>query len=149
MKCHFMQSNRAGLKNLLAIQTDLAVGGTLWFPNLTLPDSTWILPVSLGLINLLIVEMSTLRKAELSKYQKYTTNFIRGISLVMIPIAAGVPTSMSLYWFTSSFVGVGQNLLMCSPSFRHLCRIPKTKSFSDTPYKDLLASFITKYSIKK
>lgn len=114
-----------------AVQTGLAVGGTLWFPNLTFPDSTWILPVSLGLINLLIVEISTLRKTELSKYQKCTTYLIRGISLVMIPIAATVPSSMSLYWFTSSIVGLGQNLLMCSPSFRHLCRIPKIKSYSD------------------
>ncbi|KAI4787167.1 hypothetical protein KUCAC02_036643, partial [Chaenocephalus aceratus] len=31
-------------------------GGALWFPDLTVPDSTWILPLSLGLTNLIIVE---------------------------------------------------------------------------------------------
>lgn len=42
------------------LQCDLAAGGTLWFPDLTAPDSTWILPVFLGLTNLFIVEVSLL-----------------------------------------------------------------------------------------
>ncbi|NXG01363.1 COX18 protein, partial [Sakesphorus luctuosus] len=39
------------------LQEQFSSGGTLWFPDLTAPDSTWILPVSLGLVNLLIVEV--------------------------------------------------------------------------------------------
>nr|XP_005997649.1 PREDICTED: mitochondrial inner membrane protein COX18 [Latimeria chalumnae] len=128
---------------------ELAAGGMLWFPDLTLPDSTWILPVLVGVVNLLIVEIFALRKLEPSKFQKYVTNFIRAISLVMIPIAATVPSSMALYWLSSSAVGLGQNLLLHSPTFRQLCRIPKAKSDSDTPYKDITAAFLTKYFMKK
>ncbi|XP_034440983.1 cytochrome c oxidase assembly protein COX18, mitochondrial isoform X1 [Hippoglossus hippoglossus] len=40
-----------------AVQCDLAAGGALWFPDLSSPDSTWILPLGVGLINLLIVEV--------------------------------------------------------------------------------------------
>lgn len=40
------------------VQTDLASGGTLWFLDLTSPDSTWILPICLGLTNLFIIEVS-------------------------------------------------------------------------------------------
>ncbi|NXU71034.1 COX18 protein, partial [Oreotrochilus melanogaster] len=40
-----------------AVQEQFSAGGALWFPDLTAPDSTWILPVSLGLVNLLIVEV--------------------------------------------------------------------------------------------
>lgn len=40
-----------------ASEAGLATGGALWFPDLTLPDSTWIMPVSLGLINLIITEV--------------------------------------------------------------------------------------------
>lgn len=123
----------------------LATGGTLWFPDLTLPDSTWIMPVSLGLINLLITEIFALRQLEPSKFQKYVTNFIRGISLVMIPIAATVPSSMSLYWLSSSCVGLAHNLLMKSPRFRSICRIPPTRSDSESPYKDIAAAFVAKY----
>ncbi|XP_041713542.1 cytochrome c oxidase assembly protein COX18, mitochondrial-like [Coregonus clupeaformis] len=109
------------------LQTDLAVGGALWFSDLTLPDSTWIIPVSLGLINLLM------RRIEASRFQKYVTNFIRGISLVMIPIAATVPSSMALYWLSSICVGLGHNLLLRSPRLRRLCHIPSTRPDSDTP----------------
>ncbi|XP_075785514.1 cytochrome c oxidase assembly protein COX18, mitochondrial isoform X3 [Pelodiscus sinensis] len=76
----------------LAVQEQLSTGGTLWFTDLTLPDTTWILPISLGLLNLLLVEIFALRKLELSRFQKYVTNFIRGLSLLMIPIAATVPS---------------------------------------------------------
>ncbi|XP_067313236.1 cytochrome c oxidase assembly protein COX18, mitochondrial isoform X2 [Pseudorasbora parva] len=123
----------------------LATGGALWFPDLTVPDSTWIVPVSLGLINLLITEIFALRQLEPSKFQKYVTHFIRGISLVMIPIAATVPSSMSLYWLSSSCVGLAHNLLLRSPRFRGICRIPPTRSDSDTPYKDITAAFVAKY----
>lgn len=40
------------------LKSELATGGALWFSDLTLPDSTWILPICLGLTNLLIVEVS-------------------------------------------------------------------------------------------
>ncbi|XP_069755447.1 cytochrome c oxidase assembly protein COX18, mitochondrial isoform X1 [Narcine bancroftii] len=128
---------------------DLSVGGVLWFPDLTLPDSTWIMPLSLGLINLLIVEMFALQRIELSKFQKYVTYMIRGFSVLMVPIAATVPSSMALYWLTSSCVGLGQNLLLRSPSLRTLCQIPKMKSDSDTPYRDLSVGFLAKYFPRK
>ncbi|XP_016421161.1 cytochrome c oxidase assembly protein COX18, mitochondrial [Sinocyclocheilus rhinocerous] len=127
------------------LEAGLATGGVLWFPDLTLPDSTWIMPVSLGLINLLITEIFALRQLEPSKFQKYVTNFIRGISLVMIPIAATVPSSMCLYWLSSSCVGLAHNLLLRSPRFRAVCRIPPARSDSETPYKDIAAAFVAKY----
>uniref|UniRef100_H3B579 Cytochrome c oxidase assembly factor COX18 n=1 Tax=Latimeria chalumnae TaxID=7897 RepID=H3B579_LATCH len=144
----FLRKQKLRLEHV-ALREELAAGGMLWFPDLTLPDSTWILPVLVGVVNLLIVEIFALRKLEPSKFQKYVTNFIRAISLVMIPIAATVPSSMALYWLSSSAVGLGQNLLLHSPTFRQLCRIPKAKSDSDTPYKDITAAFLTKYFMKK
>lgn len=41
-----------------SVQEQLAADGILWFPDLTALDSTWILPISVGIINLLIVEVS-------------------------------------------------------------------------------------------
>ncbi|CAI9587152.1 unnamed protein product [Staurois parvus] len=131
------------------LHKQLQEGGTLWFPDLTVPDSTWILPISLGFINLLLVEMFTLRKIELSKFQRYITNFLRAASVVMIPIAATVPSCMALYWVSSSLVGLSQNLLLKSPAVQQLFRVPRTKAYSDTPYKDLLSALITKYFNKK
>ncbi|CAH2301431.1 mitochondrial inner membrane COX18 [Pelobates cultripes] len=132
-----------------ALHRQLEEGGALWFPDLTLPDATWILPVSLGLVNLLNLEIFALRKINLSKFQKILTNFIRMICILMVPVAASVPSSMALYWFSSSCVGLTHNLLLRSPTLRRIFKIPKLKSDSDTPYKDILSAFVSKYLQKK
>lgn len=129
--------------NQSALQSELAAGGALWFPDLTVPDSTWILPVCLGLTNLLIVEVFSLQRVNPSGFQKFVTNCIRGFSVLMIPIAASVPSSMALYWFTSSLVGFSHNLFLRSPAIHKILHLGTQRS--DSPYRDLLAAFISKY----
>ncbi|KAJ7313379.1 hypothetical protein JRQ81_004690 [Phrynocephalus forsythii] len=131
------------------IQEQLSTGGVLWFSDLTVPDSTWIIPISLGLLNLFIVELFALRKTEVSTLQKYITHFFRALSLLMIPIAAAAPSCVALYWLSSSFVGLSHNLLLRSPAFRRLCAIPQTKSHSDTPYRDLVSALRVKLSLNR
>ncbi|XP_078004375.1 cytochrome c oxidase assembly protein COX18, mitochondrial isoform X2 [Phascolarctos cinereus] len=76
-----------------SIREQFSTGGVLWFPDLTLLDSTWILPISVGMLNLLIVEIFALQKLEMSRFHKYVTHFARGISVLIIPIAATVPSA--------------------------------------------------------
>ncbi|GAB0189486.1 cytochrome c oxidase assembly protein COX18, mitochondrial [Grus japonensis] len=131
------------------VQEQFSAGGALWFTDLTAPDSTWILPVSLGLVNLLIVEVFALPKMKVSRFQTFVTNFFRVVSVVMIPVAATVPSSMALYWLSSSCVGLSHNLLLRSPTFRRLCRIPRTSSDSATPYRDIVSALTARYGFKK
>ncbi|XP_047210434.1 cytochrome c oxidase assembly protein COX18, mitochondrial isoform X2 [Girardinichthys multiradiatus] len=126
-----------------ALQGELAAGGALWFSDLTVPDSTWILPVFLGLTNLLILEVFALQRVRASSFQRLVLNGFRGFSVLMIPIAASVPSSMALYWFYSSLVGFSHNLLLRSPTVHRIFRLPAQRS--ETPYRDLLLSFINKY----
>ncbi|XP_034038109.1 cytochrome c oxidase assembly protein COX18, mitochondrial isoform X2 [Thalassophryne amazonica] len=128
---------------MCALQAELAAGGALWFPDLTIPDSTWILPVSLGLINFLIIEIFSLQKVNPTRLQRIVTNFMRGFSLLMIPVAATVPSSMALYWVTSSLVGLSHNLLLRSPTIQKFLRLPTCRS--SFPYRDLFAAFVVKY----
>nr|XP_046261557.1 cytochrome c oxidase assembly protein COX18, mitochondrial isoform X2 [Scatophagus argus] len=81
--------------DMSAQQSDLAAGGALWFPDLTVPDSTWILPVCLGLTNLIIVEVFSLQRLNPSRFQRFLTNSIRVFSVLMVPIAATVPSVSS------------------------------------------------------
>ncbi|KAG9480379.1 cytochrome c oxidase assembly protein COX18, mitochondrial isoform X1 [Eleutherodactylus coqui] len=141
--------NTSGSPTDELVHTQLQNGGTLWFPDLTMPDSTWILPVILGSVNLLLVEMFALRTVELSRFQKYITIFLRVFSVVMIPLSASLPSGMVFYWVSSSFVGLTHNLFLRSPTVRRLFRLPRTKMDSDTPYKDLLAAFVAKYIRRK
>uniref|UniRef100_A0A8P4KCX0 Cytochrome c oxidase assembly factor COX18 n=1 Tax=Dicentrarchus labrax TaxID=13489 RepID=A0A8P4KCX0_DICLA len=124
-------------------QSGLVAGGTLWIPDLTVPDSTWILPVCLGLTNLLILEVFSLQRVNPSRFQRIVTNVIRGFSVLMVPIAATVPSSMALYWFISSLVGFSHNLLLRSPAIHKLLKLRTQRS--DSPYRDLLSAIITKY----
>lgn len=50
---------------------------------------------------------------------------------------------MALYWFCSSLVGFGQNLLLRSPKIHRVLRLQTRRS--DSPYRDLLSAFIAKY----
>ncbi|KAM9740674.1 cytochrome c oxidase assembly protein COX18, mitochondrial isoform 1-T2 [Menidia menidia] len=125
------------------VQADLAVGGALWFCDLTLPDPTWILPVGLGLSNLLILEIFSLQRPVRTRVQKLVLNGIRGLSVLMIPIAATVPSSMALYWFWSSLVGFGHSLLLRSAWVHRVLRL-RTR-IPESPYRDLLSAFRSKY----
>ncbi|XP_029917940.1 cytochrome c oxidase assembly protein COX18, mitochondrial [Myripristis murdjan] len=124
------------------LQAELAAGGALWFPDLTLPDSTWILPVCLGITNLLIVEIFSLQKLEVSRFRRFVTNSVRGFSLLMIPIAATVPSCVCVYWLTSSLLGLAHNLVLRSPALRRRCGLPPG---SASPYRDLLTAFTNKH----
>ncbi|XP_061541126.1 cytochrome c oxidase assembly protein COX18, mitochondrial isoform X1 [Phycodurus eques] len=125
------------------LQACLATGGALWFPDLTSSDSTWLLPLALGLTNLLIVEVFSLQRSNPSSVHKLLTNAMRGLSLLMIPIAANVPSSMALYWLCSSLVGLGHNLLLRAPALHKILKLPTRRS--DTPYKDLMDAVSRKY----
>ncbi|GAB6018669.1 hypothetical protein CHUAL_000345 [Chamberlinius hualienensis] len=126
-------ATKDGFINYLSMATE----GTLWFSNLTLPDPLFVLPVLLGAINLTIVEFHALKATNPGKLQKTITWVFRGLSVVMIPIAATVPSCLALYWVTSSCVGLLHNVLLVSPKVRKLCGIPSVKGDSLTPYSDI------------
>ncbi|XP_045516632.1 cytochrome c oxidase assembly protein COX18, mitochondrial [Pieris brassicae] len=117
---------------------ELSTGGIGWIPNLTEPDHSYILPVVFGLTNLAIIEIQKMSKLrEPSKLQNIFTNVFRGFTLVMIPVAANVPSCLCLYWVTSSIFGLIQNLCLLSPSLRRKLRIPLVPSELEDPYRHL------------
>lgn len=124
---------------------ELTVGGALWFPNLTIPDGSFILPVVLGVLNLLVVEIHALKGVKTrSKFRTGITYLMRGVSVAMIPIAASVPSCMALYWTTSSALGLAQNVLLSYPSARRSLNIP-TMSDEASPVQDLLSKIKGKF----
>ncbi|XP_055384322.1 cytochrome c oxidase assembly protein COX18, mitochondrial [Condylostylus longicornis] len=128
------------------IATQLTVGGFLWIPNLTEIDSSLILPITLGILNLSIIELQTMtKKKETTRLQRYAANFFRILSVGMIPIAASVPSALCLYWVSSSAYGVLQNLILLSPDIRRKVGIPKVQSEIENPYQHLLATMKKRY----
>ena len=115
---------------------DLLNGGIGWITDLSVSDPYFILPVIIGITNLLNIEMNTLRKKEPTKRQRIITRVFRTLTVAMVFFASQVPTAMSLYWATSSSYGLMQNLLLMQPPVRRALGIPRVLSESVTPLKD-------------
>lgn len=135
----YMQPDPTSITAQMAF-SEMLVGGFGFVPNLTEVDHSLILPISLGVLNLTIIEIQKMsRKIQVnSKLQTYATNFFRLFSVVMVPIAAYVPSGLCLYWVVSSTFGLAQNLLLLSPRLKRMSNIPKVNSELDKPYSFLV-----------
>ncbi|XP_050301264.1 cytochrome c oxidase assembly protein COX18, mitochondrial isoform X2 [Anthonomus grandis grandis] len=126
---------------------ELMGGGFAFIPNLTIPDASWIFPIGLGLLNLVIIELQLLSRnpdIKPSRVQKIFTNVFRVLSVCLVPIAASVPSCLVLYWTTSSAFGMCQNLILLSPKVKRLFGIPKTAVEVKEPYKMIVTNFKSK-----
>lgn len=132
---------------------ELTAGGIGWFPNLAEPDHSYIMPVAFGLTNLAVIEIQRMSKLrQPSRIYNIFTNMFRVFSIVMIPVAASVPSCMCLYWLTSSSFGLVQNLCLLSPSLRRKLLIPEAPSELEEPYshmKEEVRLMLQKISPKK
>ncbi|KAI8379352.1 60Kd inner membrane protein-domain-containing protein [Radiomyces spectabilis] len=100
-------------------------GGLLWFTDLTATDSTAILPFLIAAGNLLNVELNAwFTRGQRTRSQKIWTNVFRCLSVAFFPIAAQAPTSLGLYWVTSSWYSVIQNVTFRIPAVRKRLGMP-------------------------
>ena len=102
--------------------------GTLWFKNLTLTDPTGLLPLGYTIFNLLNIQIhiNELRKLKqkLSFWRRLLNNISRIFCLFLLVIGFMMPSSISFYWFTSSFLGLVCNLIMYKPIMGKFLKIP-------------------------
>ncbi|KAI9292242.1 hypothetical protein K502DRAFT_367780 [Neoconidiobolus thromboides FSU 785] len=103
---------------------EFSIGGYSWFSNLIAPDPTNILPILIGATHLLNIEVNQLfLKAVVNKNEKYINYVLRGMALVMIPVAIVSPSALSVYWLTSANFSLVQNLLFRNTKVRQLLKI--------------------------
>lgn len=123
--------------------TLLMVGGFGWMPDLTAADSTFILPIMFGILNLANIELSMLTKAaKPGRVQTMVMTFFRIFVIALVPVAATVPSCLTLYWTVSSAFSLTQNLLLVSPRVKRILRIPSdSKDHMETPYRTMAARF--------
>ena len=113
-------------------------GGFGWMTNLTDIDHSFVLPVLFGLSSLVTLEVQQLLyKKNETKVRKIVKNILRVFTICMVPVLAYVPSCLTLFWTTNSFYTMFQTLLLLSPKFRRLGRVPKTDSEQQHPYSEL------------
>lgn len=107
------------------VHMELKASSFLWWSDLTLPDASYCLPIIMGLVNLLNIQVMSM-----SKIQKYSLlhnifySVVRIATVIMIFVAALVPKTVVLYWITSVLYAVLQNVLLLLPAVRKALRIP-------------------------
>lgn len=152
-----------GIRNIITIQPDpqsvkaiqtfgqLTVGGCLWLPNLIDADTSYVLPAIWCITNLINIELGALeRTGPPSKLATTFTGIFRVITIVVAPIAATVPSCLTLYWCTSSICALGQNLILLSPRAKRLFGIPtNTIHHMDRPYRTLAIRFAEQMQRRK
>ncbi|ODQ53172.1 hypothetical protein SAICODRAFT_65613 [Saitoella complicata NRRL Y-17804] len=94
------------------LEPSLVTEGALWFPDLTVVDPTMALPVALGIMSLANIEITAALyggSENQSRFKRILTNAARMASFAMMWIATQMPTTLVLYWITSTFFSTIQN----------------------------------------
>nr|XP_018903697.1 PREDICTED: mitochondrial inner membrane protein COX18 [Bemisia tabaci] len=136
---------------VLTAATEMTLGGPFWCSNLLLPDPTFILPISLALVNLAITEIQVLRRwtGKEPLMKKIGVNAFRLIAILTGPIAAQMPAALAVYWVSSSSFGLVQHLALLSPKVRRFCRVPHVPSEKERPYRHLVEQFNVRWAAMK
>jgi YidC/Oxa1 family membrane protein insertase len=92
---------------------DMAVGGIMWFTNLTIPDPTYILPIICGLSFIATIEAGKEQMIDSSpQYGPVMVNAFRAMAFVMVPVMTTFPAAMLCYWVPNNFLTLVQSVTL-------------------------------------
>ena len=123
--------------------------GFFLLPDLAARAPSMSIPILVGIGLLLNNELTANRHAKdlvPGKRQKKVSTALRVLAMSMIPLAAVVPSAMSLYWLVSAYSGLAVNLAIMSPRVRNWTRIPESPLDNERPYRVVLENMQSKSS---
>ncbi|XP_076828340.1 mitochondrial inner membrane protein OXA1L [Brachyhypopomus gauderio] len=101
----------------------LQTGGLWWFPDLTIADPFYILPVFVTGTMFAILELGAESGVDNPNLRAMKTVF-RIMPFVILPMTINFPTAVFTYWLTSNVFTLGQVALLRHPAVRQKLRIP-------------------------
>jgi len=107
--------------------TECATGGMLWFPDLSVADPTYALPlITSGLFLVMIEVGADGMNASANKDQAKTMkNVMRGMGVLMVPFTYHFPASVFCYWVSANAFSLGQTVLLNKvPGVREALGVP-------------------------
>lgn len=99
----------------------MMTGGALWFPDLTLPDPTFGLPILAAATMLISVEAGAMDSPGSGSTMK---NAMRAMSVSFLLMGPYFPSSLFVYFISSNIFTVAQSSMMSSPAFRRSVGLP-------------------------
>jgi len=117
----------------------MKTGGALWFPDLTVIEPIYGLPLFTALTLLATVETGS----DGATTDKNVKKFMRVLPFLTLPIMCNFPTAMLVYWFTSNSISLIQVAVFQIPSVQKACGFPdQVKHVIDVgPKKGFIESF--------
>ncbi|GKY99932.1 hypothetical protein MPSEU_000946800 [Mayamaea pseudoterrestris] len=98
---------------------ELASGGMLWFPDLTVPDPYYLLPVASAVTFLAVIELGKEQMMAQNPAQGQTfVNVFRAMSLLMIPFVINFEACMLCYWTSNNLLTMCQTALLRTKNAR-------------------------------
>jgi inner membrane protein COX18 len=116
--------------------------GPLYMTDLTVPVGSIALPLFIGAMFWMTIEISVNRypkdiSAKPNRLAKFVTYFSRSIIVLMVVMSCNVESAVALYWAGSAATGLGTNLLLIHPKVRQGLGIMKFEQDPDQPYRVL------------
>ncbi|GAB4820631.1 hypothetical protein N2152v2_007677 [Parachlorella kessleri] len=108
----------------------LVEGGAFWFPDLTVADPYYLLPVLSSLTFLLTVELGaeTGMEGQPEQTRKRMKMVMRFLALIMIPFTMNMPAGVFCYWTASNLFSLVQSLFIKIPSVKKVLGLPDLKT---------------------
>ncbi|CAG5126681.1 unnamed protein product [Candidula unifasciata] len=140
-----------GLRGMANLPVEsMKTGGTLWFPDLTITEPFYGLPMLTAFTFWLTVEVgvdgiSAQTQAHIMKW------VLRAMPLIMWPFISNFPAAMLVYWFTSNSFSLLQVSFLKIPSVRQFFKIPEKTihQIQPTEKKGFIEGFKDSYSNMK
>ncbi|XP_051258412.1 mitochondrial inner membrane protein OXA1L [Dicentrarchus labrax] len=102
----------------------LMTGGVLWFPDLTIADPFYILPLFVTGTMFFIVELGAESGVDNPNLRTMKTVF-RIMPFVILPFTINFPTAVFTYWLTSNCFSLCQVAVLKHPAIRSRLKIPE------------------------
>jgi len=98
---------------------ELSKGGMLWFPDLTIPDSTLVLPLLSASSFLVMIELGKEQMMATNVQQgRMFINIFRGLGILIVPVTMNFSSAMFCYWITNNLCSIGQSIFFKSSIVR-------------------------------
>ncbi|XP_037118605.1 mitochondrial inner membrane protein OXA1L [Syngnathus acus] len=102
----------------------MQTGGALWFPDLTMADPFYVLPLAVTGTMFFILELGAESGVDNPNLRAMKTVF-RIMPFIILPLTINFPTAVFTYWLTSNCFSLAQVALLRHPLVRDKLSIPE------------------------
>jgi len=121
-----------GLQKLAAADVGLKTGGLWFIQDLTVPDSTYMLPILSAVLISATIEIGTADgpPTEMNRRMKM---IFRALPPLSIPLTLSFPTAVVSYWVTTNFFSLSQALIFKIPGVKPMLGIRPLPKYLPAP----------------